>query len=153
MSCAGPGLNDNVVSNQSTLSRAPITPHPSKIHHCLCRHYALIVGCWCSEKCAKYWHGLQAVELPQAGVAEYLIPLHLPFSLRPSFFSFSSSAWFYYSSILRLLSGCIFLCNCRFIRVIVSIMLIDGKEVLTAEEKRLKEDRERTKYWKVCQTR
>jgi hypothetical protein len=29
-------------------------------------------------------------------------------------------------------------------------MLIDGKEVLTAEEKRLKEDREKTKYWKVC---
>jgi hypothetical protein len=28
-------------------------------------------------------------------------------------------------------------------------MLIDGKEVLTAEEKRLKEDREKTKYWKV----
>jgi hypothetical protein len=28
-------------------------------------------------------------------------------------------------------------------------MLIDGKEVITAEEKRLKEDRERTKYWKV----
>jgi len=28
-------------------------------------------------------------------------------------------------------------------------MLIDGKEVITAEEKRLKEDRERSKYWKV----
>lgn len=29
------------------------------------------------------------------------------------------------------------------------MVLIDGKEVITAEEKRLKEDRERTKYWKV----
>lgn len=29
------------------------------------------------------------------------------------------------------------------------MVLIDGKEVITEEEKRLKEDRERTKYWKV----
>jgi hypothetical protein len=29
------------------------------------------------------------------------------------------------------------------------MVLLDGKEVITEEEKRLKEDRERTKYWKV----
>lgn len=28
-------------------------------------------------------------------------------------------------------------------------MLIDGEEIITAEEKRLREDREKTKYWKV----
>lgn len=153
MSCAGPGLNDNVVSNQSTLSGAPITPSHSKIHRGLCRHYALIVGPVVQRKVCKVLARATSCGAPQAGVAEYLIPLHLPFS-PPFFFFFSfSSAWFEYYSFLRLSSGCILLCNCRFIRVIVPTMLIDGKEVITAEEQRLKEDRERTKYWKVCQTR
>jgi hypothetical protein len=32
---------------------------------------------------------------------------------------------------------------------IAIMVLIDGKEVITEEERRLKQDRERTKYWKV----
>lgn len=77
--CAGPDLNDNVVSNQSTLSRASNHTVTFKNPPQICRHYALFA------QSTENWHG-HSVELSggwSCGVPGP--PLHLAF-LFPSLF-------------------------------------------------------------------